>query len=149
MDVRIVLILAIVTLAGCGPAANSAARDETKESWYPSAVAQLAQIARDANNAFEQHKGDQAAALIEKGTPIENRVLRVNHPTLDAEIAASDLDDLYGRMLLSNRHFGWARLMFQKNLARWKHWTPETPDTIARRQHAQAQIDECDKNIPQ
>jgi hypothetical protein len=147
--VRLFLMLAMVMLTACGPSANSAGGDETKESWYPSAVAQLAQLARDADSAFAQHKGDQAAALIEKGTPIENRLMRVNRPTLDAEIAASDLDDLYGRMLLSNRHFGWARLMFQKNLARWKHWTPETPDTIARRQHAQSQIDECDKNIPQ
>ena len=148
MNVRFLLILAIAILTACGPA-TTVARDETNESWYPNAVAQLAQIARDADGAYQQHKPDQAAALIEKGTPIENRVMRVNRPTLDAEIAASDLDDLYGRMLLGNRHFGWARLMFQKNLARWKHWTPETPETIARRQHAQAQIDECDKNIPQ
>ncbi len=146
---RSILVVAFVILTACGPAANTAPADETKQSWYPNAVAQLAQLARDADQAYRNNKPDDAAKLIEKGTPIENRVVGVTHPTLDAEIAAGDLDDLYGRMLLANHHYGWARLMFQKNLARWKHWTPESADTIARRKHAQDQIDECDRHIPQ
>jgi hypothetical protein len=75
------------------------------------------------------------------------RLLSVPRPTLEAAEAASDLDQLYGRMLLSNRHYGWARLMFQKNLARWKHWQPQTPETSRRFQQAVSAIAECDKHI--
>ena len=59
------------------------------------------------------------------------------------------LDQLYGRMLLSNHRYGWARLQFQKNLARWKHWQPQTPETERRLKLAQASIAECDKHISQ
>ena len=41
----------------------------------------------------------------------------------------SDLDQLYGQMLLANRNYGWARLVFQKNRARWKTWKPATSET--------------------
>ena len=136
-------------LMGCGPAPHSLERDPTQESWYPKAVAQLAALNRAAEDQYQQHKGDEAAALIEQGVPIENRLLAVRQPTLAAEEAASDLDDLYGRMLLGNRHFGWARLQFQKNLARWRHWSPETPDTIRRRKQAEDEIEECDRHILQ
>jgi hypothetical protein len=61
--------------------------------------------------------------------------------------AASDLDELYGKMLLSNRNYGWARLMFQKNVARWKHWNPRTPDTAARLKEAESEIVECDRRM--
>jgi hypothetical protein len=63
--------------------------------------------------------------------------------------AASDLDDLYGRMLLANRHYGPARLMFQKNVARWTHWRPQTDDSMARRKIAEAAVAECDRHIEQ
>ena len=75
------------------------------------------------------------------------RLLAVPNPTLEAAVAASDLDDLYGRMLLSNRHYGWARLQFQKNLSRWKHWQPQTPETARLRQQAESAIAECDRHI--
>lgn len=60
---------------------------------------------------------------------------------------ASDLDELYGRMVFSNRNYGWARLLFQKNAARWKHWTPQTPDTIRRLKEAESEIEDCDKHL--
>jgi hypothetical protein len=50
-------------------------------------------------------------------------------------------------MLLSNRHYGWARLQFQQNLSRWKHWTPQTPDTLRRLKEAETAIIECDRHI--
>jgi hypothetical protein len=121
----------------------------TKESWYARTVDELAKIDRDADTAFRSGKGDDAAALIEKGKPLMAKVLNVSHPSLGAEEAAADLDDLYGRMLLSNRHYGWARMMFQKNLSRWKHWEPQTAETEKRVKLAQSQIDECDKKIIQ
>jgi hypothetical protein len=63
--------------------------------------------------------------------------------------AVADLDELYGRMLLSNRNYGWARLQFQKNLARWKNWQPQTPETARRLKLAASQIDECDRRLAQ
>jgi hypothetical protein len=63
--------------------------------------------------------------------------------------AVSDLDDLYARMLLSNRHYEWARMLFQKNLARWQSWQPQTDDTARRLQAAQAGIAECDRRVGQ
>jgi hypothetical protein len=57
------------------------------------------------------------------------------------------LDQLYGRMLLSNRHWGWARLQFQKNLSRWKHWTPQTADIERRIKEAEAGVAECDRHM--
>ena len=77
------------------------------------------------------------------------RLLDVQHPTLEAAEAASDLDDLYGRMLLSNHHYGWAQMMFQKNLSRWKHWDPQTEETARRLKLAESEIAECTKKMEQ
>jgi hypothetical protein len=103
----------------------------------------------EANRLFAAGKSDEAAAIIQKGEPIVKQLMDVPHATLEATEAASDLDDLYGRMLLSNRHYGWARLMFQKNLSRWKHYEPPTPETARRLKQAADAIDECDKHILQ
>jgi len=102
---------------------------------------------READSAFADGKSDQAAALIEKGQPLVARLLAVPNPTFEAAVAASDQDDLYGRMLLSNRHYGWARLLFQKNLSRWKHWQPQTPETARLLKQAESAIAECDRHI--
>ena len=90
---------------------------------------------------------DAAAALIQNGEVQASRLLSVPKPTLAAMQDASDLDDLYGRMLLSSRNYGWARLFFQKNLARWKNWKPQSPDTAARLKQAQSAIAECDQRM--
>ena len=118
-----------------------------REPWYTQTVSQVAQLNREAENSLKDKKPDQAAAAIEKAEPLVTRLLNVSHPSLEAAQAASDLDDLYGRMLLSNRHYGWARLQFQKNLSRWKHWTPQTPETERRYKQALAEIAECDRHI--
>ena len=146
-------IVWIAALALCGLLTNCASepgsgqRDATKEPWYGQAVEQLAAVDRQAESFFEAGKSDQAAALIQQGQSLQSRLLSVPKPTLEAVEAASDLDDLYGRMLLSNHHYGWARLFFQKNLARWKHWTPETPETARRLTQANSEIEECDRHI--
>ena len=144
---RPLAILAVALLTACESAPPPPPRDATKESWYGEAVEQLAALNREAETAFANGKPDQAAALIVKGQPLRSRVLTVAQPTLEATIAASDLDQLYGRMLLSNRHYGWARLQFQKNLARWKHWQPRTADSARRQQQAEDAIAECDRHI--
>ena len=50
-------------------------------------------------------------------------------------------------MLLSNRHYAWARLLFQKNYSRWKNWQPKTDDTQRRFEQASQAIDQCDKGL--
>ena len=135
-------------LASCGRSgAPAESADPTHEAWYAEATQQLADMDRQAAAALQNGKADDAAALIEKGQPLEKRLVSVPHPTLEAAEAASDLDELYGRMLLKNHHYGWARLMFQKNLSRWKHWSPESAETTRRYQQAAAEIDECDREM--
>jgi len=143
---RLLLVLASAFLASCEPT-PAPPRDATKEPWYRETVEQLTAMNRDADSAFAAGKSDQAAALIEKGQPLVARLLAVSNPTFEAAVAASDQDDLYGRMLLSNRHYGWARLLFQKNLSRWKHWQPRTPETARLLKQAESAIDECDRHI--
>ncbi|HLY07563.1 MAG TPA: hypothetical protein VKR31_17585 [Rhizomicrobium sp.] len=145
---RHIAVLAAALLAGCG-AGHPAASNATDQPWYAQTVEQVAGMNRDADRLFQSGKGDQAAALIEKAQPLVKRLLDVPHPTLGASEAASDLDDLYGRMLLSNRHYGWARLLFQKNLSRWKHYQPSTPETERRVKLAADEIEECDRHILQ
>ncbi len=143
---RALVILAAAFLASCEQTPTTP-RDATKEPWYRDAVEQLTAMNREADSAFAAGKPDQAAALIEKGQPLVARLLDVRNPTVEAAVAASDLDDLYGRMLLSNRHYGFARLLFQKNLARWKHWQPQTPETARLLKQAESAIAECDRHI--
>jgi hypothetical protein len=142
--VRLLAISLAAILAGCG---TSSPRDVTKEGWYTQTVSQLAEMNRDAESSFKNGKSDQAAAIIEKAEPLASRVIGVARPSMEAAQAASDLDDLYGRMLLSNRHYGWARLQFQKNLSRWKHWTPQTSEADRRVKLALSEIAECDRHI--
>jgi hypothetical protein len=146
--VRAVAVVGLVCLAACGPAPKASQGDVTAQPWYAATVQELTGISRDAQTAYQQGRPDDASALILKGESMVDRLLATGKLTLPAAQAASDLDDLYGRMLLSNRHYGWARLQFQKNLARWKHWNPQTDDTQRRRKQAEAGIDECDRYLP-
>lgn len=140
-------VIAIAAMmVSCGGGAKVAS-DPTREGWYVDSVKKLAAIDREAEADFEAGKRDDAATLIEKGQPIEKRIIEVPHPSFEATKAASDLDDLYGRMLLTNRHYGWARLLFQKNFNRWKHWQPQNDETRRLYQQAVSEIAECDKHI--
>ena len=139
-----------VVLAACAPApapVEQAQRDPTTEPWYGQTVGELAAMDRQAEDYFKKGKGDDAAALIEKGEPLSQRLLAVPKPTLAATEAASDLDQLYGEMLFSNRNYGWARLLFQRNVARWKNWKPQTGESARRLKLAEDAIAECDRHI--
>ena len=145
------ILLCILVLAACGrapePAKPTPPPDPTAEAWYAPAVAKLTAIDREAETAFHKDNQDAAAALIEQAKPISARLLAVPHPTLEAMEAASDLDQLYGQMLFTNHNYGWARLFFQKNTARWKVWKPETPETIRRLKQAEEGIAGCDARM--
>ena len=143
---RFLAIVITTLITGCA-SAPAPVGDPTAEAWYGQTVERLSALNREAESSFENHKPDQAAALIEEGEPLVSRLLSVSRPTLPAVEAASDLDHLYGRMLLSNRHYGWARLLFQKNLSRWRHWQPPTPDTARRLKQAESAIAECDRHL--
>jgi len=142
----IAVFLAI--LSGCGggePPAAAPPPDETKEPWYSETVARVTDATKQATDAFEHGKPDDASSLILQAEPQANQLLTVLHPTLEATIAAADLDALYARMLFSNRHYEWAQFLYQKNVARWKYWKPQTPDSERRLAEAEAQVQECVK----
>ena len=137
-------------LAGCAPTPPRVQPDQVDPSTAPAylqAVSHLSNINREAQRMFETGKLDRASALIQKGQPLISQALAVPRPPLAAMEAASDLDQLYGRMLLSNRHYEWARLQFQKNRMRWKNWTPRTGETERRRKAAEDAIAECDRGM--
>ena len=153
--VKIPVLAALVLLTACAPApkpvegtkSDVGKRDPTKDVSYIQGVQRLAVLNHEAESLFRRGKSDQAAAVMEKAKPVMDRILAAPRPTLEAMEAASDLDDLYGRMLLANRHYGWARLSFQKNLVRWKHWDPKTPEVERRWKQAEAAISECDRRM--
>ena len=147
---RLAVIIAAAILAGCAPAPlapEPSKIDVTQEPWYRNAAQQLAAMNLQAQKLLESGKADDAAAVITAGEPWENRLLSAPRPTLPAMEAVSDLDELYGRMLLMNRNYGWARMMFQKNLARWKSWQPQTDETARRRKVAEQAMAECDRRM--
>ncbi len=144
--VRLPAIMAAGLLSGCGSAPPPGG-DAAEPAWYGQTVDQLTELNRSAERFFQDGKSDQAAAAIEKGEPLVNRLLNVPKPSLAAVEAASDLDDLYGRMLLSNRHYAWAITLFEKNRSRWKNWTPQTPETARRLKQAETAIEECDRRM--
>jgi hypothetical protein len=133
---------------GCGSApVPPPDQDATLPSWYARTVDQLTELNRRAEHAFETGKSDDAAAIIKEAQSLAARVLSVRRPTLEGAEAAADLDDLYGRMLLANRHYADAQLFFQKNRSRWKNWRPQTSDTERRLKLAESAIQECEKHL--
>jgi hypothetical protein len=146
----LIILAAVAALSGCAPEPSPAERkyaDQTKEPWYAQTVNELSALNRQAESAFQAGKLDDASNLILKGEPLANRLVAVTHPSLAAVEAASDLDQLYGQMLLTNKNYGWARLQFQKNRARWKSWQPQTEETARRLKQAEDAIAECDRRM--
>ena len=150
MRAAVLLVAAVLAACGRAPApVTEKPSDPATERWYVEGVAQLSEIDRKAEDLFKRGKQDQAAALIESGEKLSSRLLAVRQPTLEAMEAASDLDQLYGEMLLFNRNYGWARMMFQKNTARWRYWRPQNEETAKRLKKAEAAIAECDRRMSQ
>jgi len=152
--VRLLSLVTATLLTACAPAPRpveqpkpAVTKDATKADWYQPLVEQLASMNRDAESLLHRGKPDGAAAIIQSSQPVLNRLLSVPRPTLEAMEAASDSDQLYGRMLLANRHYGWARLGFQKNVTRFKVRKPQTPETARRLKLAKEAIAECDRQL--
>jgi hypothetical protein len=143
----VALAAVLYSCAPAPPAQTQPAPDLTAEAWYATATAQLAAIAREADAHFKAGRFDETAAAITRGQPLQARLLEATRPTLAAMEAASDLDDLYGRMLLHNGNVGYARSTFQKNVVRWKVWKPQTPETERRLTAAVEAVAECDRRM--
>jgi hypothetical protein len=143
------MILAAV-LTACSPAPQRVIHpkpDPTKEAWYGENISQLAAMSSEAETLLHHNAPDRAAAVITQSQPMIQRLLSVPRPTLAAMEAVSDSDQLYGQMLIGNRHYVWARVFFQKNVTRWTLWKPQTADTVRRLKIAHAGIAECERHI--
>ena len=146
-----VLVLALVS---CSQPPSRKAADEVKpdpstEPWFAETLQELTALNREAEALVKRRQLERASELILKGQGLMARLLAVPRPPVEAVEAASDLDELYGRMLLGNRHYGWARLQFQKNVARWKNWRPQTEETARRLKRAEGLIAETDRLLGQ
>jgi hypothetical protein len=143
--------MAIATLlTGCAPPPRPVEQpkpDLTKEDSYGQAVDQLTALTRAAERLLQSGQSERAGAMVAEAQPLLNRLLSAPRPTLAAMEAVSDSDLLYCRMLLANRHYGWARLLFQKEVTRWRTWKPQTPETARRLKSAEAGIAECDRRL--
>ena len=144
------ILAAALLLAACSaPPAPKAVEqprpDPTAEASYRQMVDQLGAINREAESLLRSGKFERAAEEVGKGQALESELLAAPRPTLEAMQASSDLDDLYGRMLLRNRHYDWAESIFQKNVIRWKVWKPQTEDTAKRLKAARDALAECER----
>jgi len=142
------LAAAALCLGSCSaPRVETARPDPTLARWYSDTLNQLRSTIQQAGTLLEAKKPDEAAALIAKAQPLAARLLSVPRPTIAAAEADSDLDRMYASMLLANRHYGWARMFYQKDEARWRHWNPQTDETARRRKLAETGMAECDRHI--
>jgi hypothetical protein len=143
------LILCAGLLSACSrqPAEAPAKANPVEEVWYGEVLGQVKDLRTKATRLLQEGKKDEAAAALKNAEPLVRRLLTVPSPTLEAAVAASDIDQLYARMLAGNRHYGWARMVFQKDAARWRNWTPQTEESLRRRKMAEAGMAECDRAI--
>ncbi len=142
-------VLFVVLLSGCSrrPAEAPPKVSPVEEAWYGEVLEQVKNLHAGAAKLVQEGKKDEAAAALKNAEPLVKRLLTVPSPTLEATVAASDIDQLYARMLAGNRHYGWARMVFQKDAARWRNWTPQTEESLRRRKMAEAGMAECDRAI--
>ena len=142
------LTVAALLLGGCAPAPVAAPKvDPATEGWYAEAVDRLTKIDRVTEQLFQNGRTQEAAALVTSGQSLQNRLLTAPRPGLEAMEAIADLDQVYGKLLVSNGYFGEARLLFQKNVTRWKTWKQKTPETESRLKMANEAMTECDRHM--
>jgi hypothetical protein len=147
MHPRVVVVWLLLTGCAAPRRVEQPKPDPTHEAVYAAAIEQLAALNREAANLLKLGRSDQAAAAIMKGQPLQARLLAAPQPTLAAMEAVADLDELYARMLLANHHDGWARMLFQKNIVRWKTWKPQTDETTRRLRQAEDWVAQCDRQL--
>ena len=146
---KLCVVLFAALLASCGPseAPRVPRADPTKESWYAPGAQQLSHLNQQASALLAAGKDNDASAIITQTEGLSQRLISVPSPTYEATQAVSDRTALYGQMLMKNKHYGWARMEFQKNVMRWKAWQPQTPETQAKLRDAEAQVAACDRQL--
>lgn len=145
-----VLQVAVLALSACAPPAPQVEQpepDAAVQAAYVDAVSELTRINREVEDLMRRGRREEAAQAITRGQPLQARLLDAPHPPLAAMQAISGLDDAYARVLLAKGHDGWARMLFQKNVARWKRWEPKTPEVARRLRQAEQGIAECDRRL--
>ncbi|MEO8659944.1 MAG: hypothetical protein ABI693_15850 [Bryobacteraceae bacterium] len=144
--IRFLCVMVLALLTACSePKTGSAPKaDVTTEGWYAETVTRLQEGNRQAEEALRRGDRDGAGKLIVENEKAGQRLLEAPHPTLAATLAVSDTDNLHARMLLTNKHYGWARLILQKDAARWQHWTPSSEESQRRLAAAQKGMAEVD-----
>jgi hypothetical protein len=147
-----VVLLLSLQITACSstptPASTPAVQaDPTTESWYTETIEKLSTLTAEARTHFEAGRRTEASSRIREAVPLSRKLLEIPRPNLEAMQAASDLDQLYGDMLMDTRHYGHAREFYQKNVARWRHWQPQTDDTRRRLKEATAAIARCDEQL--
>jgi len=143
----LILLLGLLTACSQGPAEAPIKANPVEGAWYGEVLGQVKDLRAKAAKLVQEGKKDEAAAALKSAGPLVQRLLTVPSPTLEAALAASDIDQLYAQMLAGNRHYGWARMVFQKDAARWRNWTPQTEESLRRRKIAEAGMAECDRAI--
>ncbi|MFO7634861.1 MAG: hypothetical protein R6W76_20095 [Caldilinea sp.] len=121
--------------------------DPTRQPEYLAGIDRLAALNTEARAHFAAGRRSQAAALVTEGKDIAKELLEVSRPNLAAMEAVADRDEIYADLLFANRHFAHARQMHQRNVARWKHWLPQTDETRRRLGLAEAAIQRCDQAL--
>jgi hypothetical protein len=150
VPVRSALLPIALILASCAAPprpVETPKPDVTLDPAYGQTIGQLNALTLAAEKLLQNGQAEKAGALVVEAQPLLTRLLSATHPTLEAMQAVSDSDRLYCRMLLANRHYGWARLLFQKEVTRWKTWQPQTADTALRLKTAIAGLAECDRRL--
>jgi len=144
-----VVLLAAACCWSCStpPPPVEAPKDPTADAGYGKTVEQLQALTAQAEQLVKAGRPDDAGAVVQRAQGLQAKLLSAPRPTLAAMEAATDLDDLYGRMMLANKQYGWARDFFQKNAVRWKAWKPATEDTEKRRKVALDKVAECEKQM--
>src|SRR4051812_17235933 len=117
----VVMVTAFALSNGCARTSQpiqDVPPDPTQAAWYRETLERAQSMEREAAQLVQKRESEKASEIILQAQPLANTLLSVPHPSLAAMEAASDLDDLYARMLFANKHYGWARLFYQKNVAR-------------------------------
>jgi len=142
-----VTVLALLTACSGPKTAGTPKADVTTEGWYAETVTRLQEGNRQAEEALRRGDRDGAGKLIVESEKAGQRLLEAPRPTLAATLAVSDTDNLHAKMLLANKHYGWARLILQKDAARWQHWMPATEESKRRLLAAQKSMAEVDRKL--
>lgn len=143
-------VLALVVLAGCEsrPDPKQQAGPQIDRSAQRAKLAELEGANRQAWEHFRKHERTAAGDIVGRTDALSNNLIGGDPaPSIEIMRAVSDHDELYGRLLMANRHWGHARHIIAKIENRWRLWQPQDDESRKRRQAAIELMRECDRNL--